>query len=277
MLSTGSYLPGDPITNEEIDRYAGRAPGRGARGDPGQDPSLDRRPRHGRAERDATPTWPTRRRRRRSSWPGSKPDDVDLLVVSTASPEYHLPPTATFVQEKLGQEKIAAMDIRSGCAGAVEALDLARMYLERGQYDTARRDRQRGDLAADRPGLPGHGAQQGADARQARHLQLRRRRRRDGAPGGRRRRRRRRARLGDRGIGGGAQGRHAGGRRRHARADPRAARGQAPGRAQGGRRRERALHPLRAHRGPEGDAERAGVGGRGDRPVRDPRGQRRPT
>jgi 3-oxoacyl-[acyl-carrier-protein] synthase-3 len=68
---------------------------------------------------------------------GMGPDDVELLVVSTASPEYHLPPASTFVQEKLGRESMAAVDIRSGCAGAVEALDLARMHLERGDYETA--------------------------------------------------------------------------------------------------------------------------------------------
>jgi 3-oxoacyl-[acyl-carrier-protein] synthase-3 len=41
------------------------------------------------------------------------------------------------VQDKLGLERCAATDIRSGCAGAVEALDLARLYLERGDYKTA--------------------------------------------------------------------------------------------------------------------------------------------
>jgi 3-oxoacyl-[acyl-carrier-protein] synthase-3 len=41
------------------------------------------------------------------------------------------------VQEKLGRESMAVVDIRSGCAGAVEALDLARLHLERGDYETA--------------------------------------------------------------------------------------------------------------------------------------------
>src|SRR5262245_18643517 len=68
---------------------------------------------------------------------GMEAEDVDLLVVSTASPEYHLPPTSTLVQERLGRESLAVVDIRSGCAGAVEALDFARMHLERGDYETA--------------------------------------------------------------------------------------------------------------------------------------------
>jgi 3-oxoacyl-[acyl-carrier-protein] synthase III len=68
---------------------------------------------------------------------GIDPQQVDLLVLSTASPDYPLPPEVTYVQEKLGLERCASVEIRSGCAGAVEALDLARMYLERGTYRTA--------------------------------------------------------------------------------------------------------------------------------------------
>jgi 3-oxoacyl-[acyl-carrier-protein] synthase-3 len=66
-----------------------------------------------------------------------EPEELELLVLSTASPEYHLPPTSTLVQEKLGLRSLATVDIRSGCAGAVEALDFARLYLERGDYTNA--------------------------------------------------------------------------------------------------------------------------------------------
>jgi 3-oxoacyl-[acyl-carrier-protein] synthase III len=62
---------------------------------------------------------------------------VDLLVVSTASPDFLLPPLVTFVQEALGLERCATTEIRSGCAGFGEALDVARLYVESGQYKTA--------------------------------------------------------------------------------------------------------------------------------------------
>jgi len=58
-------------------------------------------------------------------------------VVSTSSPDYLLPAMSTFVQQRLGIPRCVAIDVRSGCAGAVQALDLARLYLESGQYDTA--------------------------------------------------------------------------------------------------------------------------------------------
>ena len=66
-----------------------------------------------------------------------EPGDIELMVSSTASPEYHLPPMVTLVQEQLGIAKCATTEVRSGCAGFVEAFDIARMYLERGTYKTA--------------------------------------------------------------------------------------------------------------------------------------------
>jgi 3-oxoacyl-[acyl-carrier-protein] synthase-3 len=68
---------------------------------------------------------------------GIEPGAVGLIVASTASPEYLLPPLATFVQEALGLTRCATIEIRSGCAGFVEALDVARLYLERDAHDTA--------------------------------------------------------------------------------------------------------------------------------------------
>jgi 3-oxoacyl-[acyl-carrier-protein] synthase-3 len=68
---------------------------------------------------------------------GVEPAEVDLLVTSTASPEYLLPPMVTFLQERLGLRSCASIEIRSGCAGFVEAMDVARLYLERGIAKTA--------------------------------------------------------------------------------------------------------------------------------------------
>jgi 3-oxoacyl-[acyl-carrier-protein] synthase III len=136
MLSTGSYLPGDPIPNEVVDRHTGGLPDGILEG-------LQVKTRHWLADpetgeqSESNSDMAYKAVKEALELAGLEARELDLLVVSTASPEYHLPPTATFVQEKLGLERLAATDIRSGCAGAVEALDLARMYLERGQYDTA--------------------------------------------------------------------------------------------------------------------------------------------
>jgi 3-oxoacyl-[acyl-carrier-protein] synthase III len=136
IVSTGSYLPGDPIDNETMERLAGGVPEDVLEGlqvktrywcvDPETGEHLE-----------SNSDMAAKAAREALDLAGMEPDDAELLVVSTASPEYHLPPTATFVQEKLGRESMASVDFRSGCAGAVEALDFARMHLERGDYENA--------------------------------------------------------------------------------------------------------------------------------------------
>ena len=57
------------------------------------------------------------------------PEDVDLLIVSTDTPEYISPSTSSKVQYKLGLKNAATFDINSACAGFVTALDTASKFI----------------------------------------------------------------------------------------------------------------------------------------------------
>ena len=58
---------------------------------------------------------------------GLSPDQVDEIIVATDTPEVYLPDSASFVQQRLGAREIPAYDLGgSGCAGFVQALDIAR-------------------------------------------------------------------------------------------------------------------------------------------------------
>ncbi|HKG17964.1 MAG TPA: 3-oxoacyl-[acyl-carrier-protein] synthase III C-terminal domain-containing protein [Solirubrobacteraceae bacterium] len=135
-MSTGAYLPGEPLTNEDLERLAGPVPEDVLEG-------LQVKTRHWLVDpqtgehRESNSDMAYKAAKEALDLAGLEPQQVDLLVVSTSSPDYHLPATAVFVQDKLGLQKCAILEVRSGCAGAVEALDLARLYLERGNYDTA--------------------------------------------------------------------------------------------------------------------------------------------
>jgi 3-oxoacyl-[acyl-carrier-protein] synthase III len=136
LLATGGHLPGEPITNAELERVAGSLPDDVLEGIQVKTRHWVADPHTGR-QSQTNSQMGAQAARQALARAGVEPGEVELLVVSTASPEYHLPPTATLVQEHLGLGKCAAIDIRSGCAGAVEALDVARLYLERGDFDTA--------------------------------------------------------------------------------------------------------------------------------------------
>lgn len=56
-------------------------------------------------------------------------DEVDLLVVSTDTPDYLSPSTAAVVAHKLGAKNTGTFDINTACAGFVTALDLAAKYV----------------------------------------------------------------------------------------------------------------------------------------------------
>jgi 3-oxoacyl-[acyl-carrier-protein] synthase III len=136
MVATGSYLPGEPIPNEELDGFTGGLPEDVLEGLQVKTRHWIADPRTGEQE-ETNAEMAGKAAKQALELADIDPADVDLLVLSTASPDYHLPATVTFVQDALGLERCATVEIRSGCAGAVEALDLARMYLERGQYGTA--------------------------------------------------------------------------------------------------------------------------------------------
>jgi len=136
VCSTGSYLPGEPISNEDVERLVGPLPQEVLDG-------LQVKTRHWVIDpatgqhRYSNSELAHRASAQALERAGIEPDQVDLIVTSTASPEYLLPPMVTFLQERLGLRACAAIEVRSGCAGFVEAMDVARLYLERGLKRTA--------------------------------------------------------------------------------------------------------------------------------------------
>ncbi|MEX2408744.1 MAG: beta-ketoacyl-ACP synthase III, partial [Rhodovibrionaceae bacterium] len=64
-------------------------------------------------------------------------EDLDLIVVATATPDETFPATATRVQAELGMTQGAAFDIQAVCSGFVYALAVADNFLQLGQAETA--------------------------------------------------------------------------------------------------------------------------------------------
>ncbi|MEM8599871.1 MAG: ketoacyl-ACP synthase III, partial [Bacteroidota bacterium] len=60
---------------------------------------------------------------------GVAPEDLDLIVVSTDTPDYLSPATASVVQHKLGATNAGTFDLNTACAGFVTALDVASKYV----------------------------------------------------------------------------------------------------------------------------------------------------
>jgi 3-oxoacyl-[acyl-carrier-protein] synthase-3 len=63
---------------------------------------------------------------------GVTPDDIDLIIVATTTPDYTFPAAATLVQMKLGMHHGTAFDIQAVCSGFVYAVATADSYLKNG-------------------------------------------------------------------------------------------------------------------------------------------------
>lgn len=61
---------------------------------------------------------------------GVKPEEIDLLIISTDTPEFISPSTASKVQYELGLVNAGTFDINTACAGFVTALDVGAKYIK---------------------------------------------------------------------------------------------------------------------------------------------------
>jgi 3-oxoacyl-[acyl-carrier-protein] synthase-3 len=63
---------------------------------------------------------------------GLQPEDIDLILVGTLTPDYPLPSAAVLVKEAIGNTRAAAMDLAAACSGFVYGYAMAHAYLASG-------------------------------------------------------------------------------------------------------------------------------------------------
>lgn len=68
---------------------------------------------------------------------GLEPDDIDLIILATSTPDQTFPATAVAIQADLGITHGAAFDVQAVCSGFVFALATADNYLKSGQFKRA--------------------------------------------------------------------------------------------------------------------------------------------
>jgi 3-oxoacyl-[acyl-carrier-protein] synthase-3 len=68
---------------------------------------------------------------------GMTADQIDLIVLATASPDQLMPATVNVVADRLGVDGVPSFQLQSGCTGAVQALKLAQQMLLSGACRTA--------------------------------------------------------------------------------------------------------------------------------------------
>jgi len=65
---------------------------------------------------------------------GKHPDEIDLIIVATSTPDYPVVSTAALVQNKIGANNAWGFDIIAACTGFVYALETGAKMVESGRY-----------------------------------------------------------------------------------------------------------------------------------------------
>lgn len=123
ILSTGSYVPERIVTNAEVDALLGEST------DEWLIANVGIRERRWMAPDQVTSDLIVEASKKALDRAGLKAGDLDLIIVSTDTPDYLSPSTSVVVQSKLGADKAGCYDVNSACAGWVAALDQGAKYL----------------------------------------------------------------------------------------------------------------------------------------------------
>jgi 3-oxoacyl-[acyl-carrier-protein] synthase-3 len=130
VAGCGAYLPERVLTNDELARRLDTS-----------DEWIRQRTGIGErriaAEGELTSDLAVAAARRALERAGMSGNDLDLIVLATATPDHTFPATATKVQAQLGMKRGAAFDIQAVCSGFVFALATADNALRLGQARTA--------------------------------------------------------------------------------------------------------------------------------------------
>jgi len=133
ITGTGSYLPGAPVGNPALIAAHGI--------DSSDEWIVERsgiRARHFAAEGEAASDLAVVACQRALEAAGRAPNDIDLIVLATSTPDMIFPSTATILQDKLGiTNGAAAFDLQAVCGGFIYALATADKFIRSGSHRRA--------------------------------------------------------------------------------------------------------------------------------------------
>jgi len=123
ITGTGSFVPEKVLTNETLSLMLGE--------DINEFVSqvIGIRERHVCAENESTADLATEAARRALDAANVSPEDLDLIILATDTPEYMSPATSVVVQHRLGAGNAGTFDLNCACAGFVTALDTASKFI----------------------------------------------------------------------------------------------------------------------------------------------------
>jgi 3-oxoacyl-[acyl-carrier-protein] synthase-3 len=130
VTGVGGYLPEGVVTNDDLAKFV----------DTSDEWIVERtgiRQRHRAADDQPVSDLAVEAAKKARAAAGRTPDEVDLIIVATTTPDLTFPAVATIVQRKLGCPIGIAFDIQAVCSGFVYALSVADGFVARNRSKVA--------------------------------------------------------------------------------------------------------------------------------------------
>jgi 3-oxoacyl-[acyl-carrier-protein] synthase-3 len=129
IAGTGSYTPARVLTNAELETMVDTS-------DEWITTRTGIRERRLAAPGEATSDLAVRAAEAALENAGVKPEEIDIIIVATVSPDTFFPATACYVQSRLGAKRATAFDVSAACSGFLYALQISRNFINAGHCQT---------------------------------------------------------------------------------------------------------------------------------------------
>lgn len=129
IIGTGGYLPENIVTNHDLAK----------RVDTSDEWIFERtgiRSRHIVSAHETAASMAEIAARQAIETAQIQPNDIDLIIVATGTPDNVYPSTACLLQHRLGVTGGVAFDIQAACSGSIFALSIADQYIKSGAAKT---------------------------------------------------------------------------------------------------------------------------------------------
>jgi 3-oxoacyl-[acyl-carrier-protein] synthase-3 len=126
----GSYTPEGILTNEDLAKMVETS-------DEWINTRTGIKRRHKCSDKESTADLATEAAKRALAVAGITPEQIELIIVATITPEMVFPSTACFVQQHLGATNAWAFDLMAACSGFIYGNSIAQQFLESGRIKNA--------------------------------------------------------------------------------------------------------------------------------------------
>jgi 3-oxoacyl-[acyl-carrier-protein] synthase-3 len=130
VKGTGSAVPEKILTNSDLEKMVDTT-------DEWITTRTGIKKRHIAGEGEYTSTFATRAAENALQMAGIAPEEIDLIVLATVTPDFPFPATSCIVQHNLGAVKAAAFDISAACSGFIYGLSVVENFMKSGSVKKA--------------------------------------------------------------------------------------------------------------------------------------------